>query len=143
MSRILAILLLLTSAARAGQIDYLVQCATEAVCISDAVAGGFYDQASGQWQGATVIPNVRVNNVSTGPISGWWAIVSTNGRNATIEGAAVTKLALDRDLANAGKPASQWVLINRTGLTLANIAANYCISPLFLGAAYPVDCAGQ
>ena len=78
---------------------------------------------------------------STGvPLPGWWAIVSTSGRNATLDGAAVTQMILDRDLANAGKPASQWVLANHTGLGLAVIAATYCITPLFLGAAYPVAC---
>lgn len=143
MFRAIAVLLLLTTTARADQIDYLVKCATQAVCIANATVGGLYDPTSGQWLGATVIPGVQVINVTTGvPLPGWWAIVSTVGRNATIEGAAVMQMALNRDLANQGKPANQWVLINATGLTLANIAAGYCITPLFLGAAYPVDCGG-
>lgn len=139
--RALALLLLLTAPAAADQIDYLMQFTTPAQAQADAAAGGFYDPVSGQWSGASVIPGVQIVNVTTGlPVAGWWALVSTPGRNAAIEGAAATKLALDRDLANTGGPAAQWVLINATGLTLANIVAKYCISPLFEGAAYPVGC---
>lgn len=147
--RSLIALLFLTTAANAGQIDYLMQFTNQSVAINDAVAGGFYDVTSATWSGATVIPGVVVEqatgtdgngNTTWTPIGGYWILASLPARNATIESYAKTMLALDRDVAGTGNWAAA-VYINRTGIALGTLASQYCITPQFAAQQpYPIHC---
>jgi hypothetical protein len=149
MIRVVGLMLLLTTAAQAGQIDYLMQFTNQAVAINDAVASGFYDATSGTWSGAAVIPGVVVEkatgtdgngNTTWTPATGYWILASLPARNSTIEAYGKTMLAIDRDVA-AQSGWAAGLLINRTGQTLANLAALWCITPQFASAqSYPIHC---
>ncbi len=143
--------LLFASAARADQIDYVLKFADAATALRAAEIGGFLDAPTQTWTGASVIAPVRVwrttaitPDLVNGGVTetrvvqaGFWMLVSTDGRNATIEGCACLMLEADRSLAAAGAPASSWIIANNTGITAAALGQatlpTWHIEPMFAG----------
>ena len=170
--RTLIALLLLTTAARADQIDYLLRFASPAAALAAGELAGVVIPACPSctpptaisFSGAVITAPVYVwKTTSFGPSatydptcgcfpivetrtylfpSSYLVLVSTVGRNPAIEASAGLMLEADRDMACWGLPASQWVLANNTGLTLAQIGTatlpTVHLEPQFAGSCYRI-----
>lgn len=128
------------------QIDYLLKFSNSATAIKAAQISGFWDAVDAGWSGAQVIAPVQIwqttaiagDGTETRIVqAGYWMLVSTDGRNATIEGCACLQLAADRTLAATGAPAATWLLANNTGVAAAVLGRatlpTWHIEPMFAG----------
>jgi hypothetical protein len=122
---LLGALLLACVAARADTVDYLLTYATTAAAQADPALAAYGsvdpDTNAWTWRGDVVIAGVQVwdtrqDVTSTNPSpppatitthtyqSGFWMIVSTQGRVAALDADAATQLVADRSMAIAGNP---------------------------------------
>jgi len=142
MKRIVALVLLLATQAQAqpaDTIDYLVRFATPAAALAAGALAGVVNPGPPVTFSGAQVAQVQVfattgltaYNATTAPncpcetdapiAAGVFYLVSTQGQNAAIAASPALLLMADRTLACQGAPASQFLLTNNTGYTVAQL----------------------